>query len=384
MKKKIVFITEALYGGGVQRILQIILSHFDYCQYDVTLYSVRKNSVRRDIFPDNIKYKYIFDVANNKDSFLKKFLFKIKNKIKLCFYYHTSPSLFYRLFIHERADVAIAFIEGYATRLVSGFPKDIKKIAWLHIELDNFHWSDIAYRNREEERNSYLLMQHIPCVSKEVKRQLDNLYGVNNTSMVIYNPIDTEMIKKQARIVNSSIPERKKDVIRIISLGSLDERKGHLRLLSACNKLIKEGHHLEIWILGKGEKLQQLKNFTISNHINDKVTFWGFQDNPFSFLSASDIYVCSSYAEGFNTAITEALVLGKPVVSTDCSGVKEQLGDHNEWGICVPNSEEGLYNGLKQMIKPDIRNHYSEQSTIRGKDFTLNKSMNEIYRLINS
>ena len=129
MKKRIIIITEALYGGGVQRILQIILSHFDYTRYDVTLYTVRKNVIRQEYFPEEIKYKYIFDVENYKDSVFRRIWYKIKNKTKLFVYYHFNPGLFYQLFIREKSDVAIAFIEGYATRLISGFPKEIKKIA---------------------------------------------------------------------------------------------------------------------------------------------------------------------------------------------------------------------------------------------------------------
>lgn len=384
MKKKIVFITESLYGGGVERILQIILNHFDYNKYDVTLYSVRRDVVRLGYFPKEIKYKYIFDVPKKNYSSFRNLWYKIKNKIKLFVYYHCNPSLFYYLFIREIPNVAIAFIEGYATRIVSGFPNKIKKIAWLHIELDTFHWSDVAYRNRVEERKSYFSMRYIPCVSKEVKKQLDKLYNISNKSVVLYNPIDTGMVKKQAMIKNPLIEERKHDTVRIISIGSLNERKGHIRLLSVSNSLIKEGHNIEIWILGKGEKLEELENYVSMNNINNKVKFWGFQENPFNFLFASDIYVCSSYAEGYNTAITEALVLGKPIVSTECSGVKEQLGENNEWGICVENSVEGLYNGLKQMLNPKIRDHYKKQAAIRGKDFTLDKSMNEIYHLIES
>lgn len=99
-------------------------------------------------------------------------------------------------------------------------------------------------------------------------------------------------------------------------------------------------------------------------------------------MKNADIYVCSSIAEGYNTAITEALILGRPVVSTECSGVKEQLGDDNEWGICCSNSEEGLYEGLKEMLTDDNMLHYTRQACKRGTHFTLELSMNEIYKLI--
>ena len=75
MKKKIVFIAESLYGGGVERILQIVLSHFNYNRYDVTLFTVRKNVIDAKIFPAGIKYKYIFDIPKDESSILHKVLY---------------------------------------------------------------------------------------------------------------------------------------------------------------------------------------------------------------------------------------------------------------------------------------------------------------------
>ena len=110
----------------------------------------------------------------------------------------------------------------------------------------------------------------------------------------------------------------------------------------------------------------------------------GFQNNPYPYIAVSDIYVCSSYAEGYNTAITEALVLGKAVVSTECSGLKEQLRNNNKYGICTPNTDEGLYEGLKQMLNDSTLNHYTMMARERGKYFSLEASMDKIYRLIES
>ena len=150
-KKKIIFFAGSLYGGGAERILQIICSHFDFSQYEVFMYSLHKGKIQDDYYPDDISFKYIFDVIEDDDSGWIKIWKKIKNKTKLWIYYHCSPSVFYRLFIREQADVAIAFLEGYATRIVSGFPKGTKKIAWLHIEIQNYHWSEIAFRDKKDE-----------------------------------------------------------------------------------------------------------------------------------------------------------------------------------------------------------------------------------------
>lgn len=379
---KLVIITEQLYGGGVERILQIICNHFDYSKYAVTIYTVRRDNPSFIIFPPNIIFKYVFNSSEDNSSWWNKLRCRFENKVKLFFYYNFSPSIFYQLFIREKADVAIAFIEGYATRLVSGFPRPIKKIAWLHIELQKFHWSKVAYRNILDEKNSYLSMDKVVCVSKVVKQQIDQLFQVSDKSIVLYNPIDPTFIFESSMIPLKEKLSVSNERIRLVTVGTLNERKGHIRLFRSFCRLLKDGYNIELWIIGDGEKRDELYQFVEDNGLKDRISLLGFKENPYNYLSKCDLYVCSSYAEGYNTSITEALVLGKAVVSTECSGVKEQLGEHNEWGICVTNSEEGLYGGLKQMLNPETLKHYTEQASIRGKDFTLEKSMNEIYQLI--
>ncbi len=381
MKKRITFITENLYGGGVERIFQIICNNFDFERFDLTVYSVCRDELKEPFYPHKIRYKYIFDVVKPELNFWQRFWVKLKNKIKLLVYYHSTSDLFYQLFIREKTDVAVAFIEGYATRLVAGFPHKTKRIAWLHIELGNYHWSKVAYRNAEDEQRAYLAMERIVCVANVVKEQLNNLYPVSKKSLVIYNPIDREMILRSAQEILSQELTVKKYINRIISIGSLDARKAHDRILRIAQRLKAEKEDFELWILGKGKKYDELNNYIQENALNDRVKLLGYQTNPYPYLQAADIYVCSSYAEGYNTAITEALILGKAVVSTECSGVREQLGEHNEYGICTPNTEEDLYEGIKQMLRPETLVHYTQKAQERGKDYTLESSMKKIFEL---
>ena len=257
-------------------------------------------------------------------------------------------------------------------------------MAWLHIELQNFHWSKVAFRNLEDERRTYLSFDKIVCVSQIVKYQIDQLFHVSEKSIVLYNPIDQSLIKQSALIPIKENIVDDHDVVRMVTIGTLNERKGQDRLLKIFSKLLKEGYNIELWIIGLGEKYDELSKYIEDHYLNKKVKLLGYKENPFNYLNKCNLYVCSSFAEGYNTAITEALVLGKAVVSTECSGVKEQLGEHNEWGICVENSEEGLYEGLKEMLNPETLDHYTKQAIIRGRDFTLEKSMNEIYQLIDA
>ncbi|MBQ9146292.1 MAG: glycosyltransferase [Rikenellaceae bacterium] len=381
-KKRVAIFTENLYGGGVERIQQIILRNFDYEKYDVTLYSNRKEVLSKDFYPTHIKYRYIFD--NNSENILSRIWGKIKNKVKLWIYYHCSPKVFHLLFIRKKFDVAIAFIEGYATRFISGMSDSTRKIAWIHIELDTFHWTEVAFRNNLDEINCYKRINNIPCVSQIVKEQADKLFNLKEKTLVLHNPIDRDIIIRQAKERLPKDLSKRHSLYRIITLGTLNERKGHIRLIRTINQLYKEGYNIELWILGDGPEKNKLNEFIKINNLNNNIKLLGFQNNPYPYIAVSDIYVCSSYAEGYNTAITEALVLGKAVVSTECSGVKEQLGENNKYGICVPNTEKGLYEGLKQMLNKSTLKYYTQKAQERGKDFNLEASMNKIYQLIES
>ncbi|GAA6254827.1 glycosyltransferase [Bacteroides sp. f07] len=378
-KKKILFVTENLYGGGVERILQIILSHFNYDKYDVTLYSICRYDYNSSFFSPYVTYKYIYDALSPQDSVWTRLYKTGKNKLKLMIYTYCSANLFYKLFVNENADVVIAFIEGYATRVVSGFPEYIRKIAWVHTDLVNNHWTKVAYRNNKEELYAYSCMDTIVCVSRVVKEMADKCLGVGDKTIVLYNPIDYQEIVRKS---NELVDVAKSSKLQIVSLGTLIPIKGFDRLIRVLAQLNKEGVDIELCIYGRGENLNVLKQLSQDLHISDIVHFCGFKENPYPYLKNADIYVCSSIAEGYNTAITEALILGRPVVSTECSGVKEQLGDDNEWGICCSNSEEGLYEGLKEMLTDDNMLHYTRQACKRGTHFTLELSMNEIYKLI--
>ena len=100
------------------------------------------------------------------------------------------------------------------------------------------------------------------------------------------------------------------------------------------------------------------------------VSLLGYQSNPYPFMKAADLLVCSSGYEGLSTFITEGLVLGKAIVTTECSGMRELLGS-SEFGLIVDNQEDALCNGLRKMLKDsELRATYAAHAAERGRDFS--------------
>ena len=116
-----------------------------------------------------------------------------------------------------------------------------------------------------------------------------------------------------------------------------------------------------------------MEKYIIDNGLESSVHLLGFYSNPYPFMREADVIVCSSYSEGFSTMVTEALILGKPVVTTPCSGMDELLGD-SEFGLITEDSVESIYQGMKRMMEDaELRTHYAEKAAIRGKDFSKEK-----------
>ena len=102
---------------------------------------------------------------------------------------------------------------------------------------------------------------------------------------------------------------------------------------------------------------KKLKQLIDKYSLKDSVHLVGFKENPYSYLKAADLFVCSSRGEGFSLVVAEAMTLGIPILTVNCSG-PEELSNKGEFAMLVENTDQALFEGLKQMIiNNDLRNH---------------------------
>ena len=156
-----------------------------------------------------------------------------------------------------------------------------------------------------------------------------------------------------------------------------------MRLLSIIKRLRDEKYPVHLYILGIGPLQQEMEHYIQANNLQEVVTLLGYQTNPYKYVAKCDLFVCASFAEGFSTAATEALIVGTPVCTVEVSGMKEMLGEHNEWGIVTENSEEALYQGIKDLLDyPDKLTHYKKKSIERGNTFSTAETVQAVERML--
>ena len=89
------------------------------------------------------------------------------------------------------------------------------------------------------------------------------------------------------------------------------------------------------------------------------------------------------HGRGFSTAATEALIVGTPVCTVDVSGMKEMLGENNEYGIVTENGEEALYQGTKKLLDaPELLAYYKQKAAERGRAFRTEETVHAVEQML--
>ena len=380
--KKIMLMTNALYGGGAEKILQTVVSHLDRSKYDVTLYSMHREELDTSLYRGSLTYRAVFDSYRG-NSKLMTVLHSLYAKVRGKLFTMLPATAFYRLFIRGTYDVEVAFIEGESTKIVSGSPnRRSKKLVWVHVDLKANPWTAFLYKDDADEAAHYRRFDKVLCVSDGVREAFLTKYDVEPTRTAThYNPIDRETILQRAE---EETPLEETSRLRLITVGRLVHQKGYDRLIRCAAQLRREGFDFELYILGEGEERTMLERLVQEHGLQDRVFLPGFQRNPYAWMKRSDVMVCSSRAEGFSTVVTEAVVLGLPVISTDCAGIRELFGEA-DCGLITENSEEALCDALHEMLAaPEKLESYASESRKRSRDFTLEISMKKLEELLNS
>lgn len=160
------------------------------------------------------------------------------------------------------------------------------------------------------------------------------------------------------------------DGCTLLACGRLTKQKDYPTLLRAFAML--RGAGLRLNILGDGELRDSLRRVVAELGLADKVTFLGFQHDPFSHMRSADIFVLSSRWEGFGNVLVEAMAMGTPVVSTDCPHGPSEIIADGESGLLVPVGEpEALAAALQRLIdEPQLRQRLSQAGQARAQDFS--------------
>lgn len=313
--KNIAIVVTDLGGNGAEKSVLNRAQTFFENGHNVVLFLIENVKIY-DV--DNYKFP-IIALTQRRDTF--KFLGKIGD-------YIYAKILEYKMKQFEKFDIVFSHLPR-ADRVVK-LIKHPNKYFVIHMsykaELEKFKKRRAA---KKLKLYRYLYEgEKIITVSEAMVKDFDTLGIKYESAEVIYNPFNIDEIRQKG---DESI---ELDFDYIISSSAFKKQKRYDVLLDAF-KLIK--HDIKLIVLATPHP--NLISMIKERALEKKVIILGFQQNPYKYIKNAKLLVLASDREGLPRVVVESLILGTPVVSTDCpTGPAEVLvNELSRWLVPMDN-----------------------------------------------
>lgn len=334
-KKKLLFVTEALWIGGIETALVNLLKRLDHEKFDITCLILRNDQTMAPRLPEQVRL-LVADrgqAVSFSEAYRCARLYHLTEK-------STNPSR-----LHRAMMWAVPAIKWVENRLyIRYIRKNLKKEHFDTCVIYSDRTAETAVRAVNADR--FLMFYHHGAMRKEYHdevgyRKAEKIIAVSNAvekklrefrpkyahkMMTIHNLTDIKGIRAKAE---EPIPEVfAPDKFHIVSCGRVSHEKGMDLAVEACAKLAEMGHtNVHWWIVGGGPAENEVRAKIAELHMENHVTMLGMKNNPYPYIKRADLYVQPSRFESYGLTITEAVSLGRPVLSTDTDGAREILAD---------------------------------------------------------
>ena len=209
-------------------------------------------------------------------------------------------------------------------------------------------------------------------ISKKATETLKAFIGEKHNIATIENGVDI------SKFNNISKPILNKTFKIISMVAGFRVEKDQDTLIRAIS-LLPESYKL--WLIGDGERRQELENLVTSLSLEYRVKFWGIRNDIPQLLEQTDIVVLSSHWEGLSLSSIEGMASGRPFIASDVDGLHEVV---NGAGILFPHQDvHTLTNEIKKLTTDN--NYYNtivKQCQERASQYDINimaKKYNNIY-----
>lgn len=391
MKKKLIFITEALWIGGIETALVNLLNRLDYNRFDVTCLVLRDSLDVADritpqcrlivsdrqhkvTFPKGYGCKRLYNIMEEPQN-AAKFRRFIWFALRVVF--RAAEARCYASYVKKQLkgvhfDTAVIYSDRAAETAVRAVSADRFLMFYHHGAMRREYHDAYGYRKADK------VIAVSPALAEKLRayrsKYADKIISVNNI-------IDIDGVREKGL----DIPTVKfsADCFNIVSCGRLSHAKGMDIAVDACAKLVADGFTGFHWyIVGGGPEESALREQIMRLGLEDCVSLLGMQSNPYPYIRCADLYVQPSRFEAFGLTIREAQVLAVPVLSTRTDGSAELISDGETGLLCESDADSIAAAIIRLYNAPKLRE--SIQAELQNYDFERDNSaiLNQLYSLL--
>lgn len=363
VKKHVLVMAHNMNLGGTEKALLALINALNKKHVNLTLLLLEKKGVLFNEVPNWVNIEIIPDFETIKPiiydppiilvksnikklqilSALKNGFRYIKVKITKRWYYNYIAALKTHKKIYK-ADIAIAYAgpSDFITYYVHKQVVAKEKYQWIHFDVSQ------VILNKNFGDKYYPYFDKIYCVSENSKKVFDAMFPAFIEKTTVFKNIVSKNLLDNAALVGETFTDDF-DGLRILTLGRLSEEKGQQMIPNIVKKLKDENLNFRWYLIGDGKLTLTIKEQIKQLKIKDQLVLLGSKLNPYRYVKDCDIYVQTSFHEGYCLTVHEAKIFNKPVVVTNVASASNLIVNNKD-GLIVGIDEESIFKGVKSLL----------------------------------
>ncbi|MDR6878660.1 glycosyltransferase [Bacillus sp. 3255] len=275
--------------------------------------------------------------------------------------------------IEKEYDAAISYL--WPHYFIAEKIKAKKKIAWIHTDYSNVE------TNIKLDLDMWSKFDHIIAVSEACKDAFLKKYAELEDKVVVIENITSPAFIKTMAEKETAVPMVDDNRFKLVTVARLSHAKGIDNAVRALKILKDKGYKDIAWyVVGYGGDEDAIKELISSNALEDQFFLLGKKTNPYPYIKACDLYVQPSRYEGKAVTVTEAKILGKPILITNYTTAKSQVDDGYDGVIC-DLTVEGIAAGIEKLyVKHELRMQLINH--IKNLDYSNTDELDKLYGVI--
>ncbi len=366
MKKRLLFVITQFYKGGAETSLLNLFKLLDPEQYEID-FVILNQEVYADatsLVGQVPRWIQVYDVFGQrvKRGIIDQYIGRIYRRL---FHTETYRKAAVKFVKGKKYDAAFSFGEWLSPEFIAKKVDADKKYVWIHIDIDK-----ADFVNREEiTKYDDNITGYLFASKSSMDSALSCCPNMKGKTAVIHNFLDKEdILKKSSEELNLD-----KRGPFLLSVGNLRPEKNYVRQVEVMKLLVDKGVSVQWLCIGSTVNetvYREVKRKIEEYHLEEKFILCGADENPYKYMRNAEAVMVLSDHESWSLVITEAMILGVPVIATCTSGAQEQLNDE-ETGIItgfeavdIADRIEKFLNdkGLQQKIRGNLQNtKYKEE-----------------------
>lgn len=344
---KLLFFINQFYKGGAETNLLNLLRALSPEEHEVDLlvYDQLELPDVVSLLPLVPDWVNVCDAAKNEGAvaFLKKAVHRVVRDVT-----HRQPyrAACYEFVRGKRYDAAISYGEWFAPQFVAESVSADRKLVWIHSDIDKAQFFRPELMFRYDERiDMYLFASR-----RSMAGALERYPQLRGRAAVVSNICDDEGVRAAARQPAPETAAWKHPVV--LTVANFRAEKNHLRQVEAMRLLKEQGFDLTWVNVGADTDtalIARIDQAVRRAGLEGRFIRMGARPSPYNLMKAADAVAVLSDFESWSMVITEAKLLGVPVIATRTSGALEQLED-GVTGILCDFTAEDIAEQLRRLL----------------------------------